>query len=78
MTTRELLIREINHAPEDVLKGMLRYLRSELKRQKGYQHPATEQTTGPYAEYWNQFIGAFADEEWDRPVRGMLEQREAW
>jgi len=78
MTTRELLIHEINHAPDDVLKVTLRYLQTELQRRGLTQHRSVEQTTGPYADYWNQFIGVFADEEWDRPAQGTLEQREAW
>ena len=72
MTTRELLIREINRAPEDVLHQTLHYLQQELEKRHlapGKQRP---QTTGPYADYWNQFIGAFADEEWERPEQNVL------
>lgn len=36
------------------------------------------QTTGPYADYWNQFVGVLADEQWERPEQGIWEQREAW
>lgn len=78
MTTREMLIREINHAPDDVLTVTLRYLQTELQRRGLTQHGTVEQTTGTYADYWNQFIGAFASEEWDRPSQGTLEQRETW
>jgi hypothetical protein len=77
MTTRESLIREINRAPEDVLQKTLRYLRTELRRRQR-QHDQGAQTTGPYADYWNQFIGVFAGEEWERPAQETLEQREAW
>jgi len=38
----------------------------------------TSATTGPYADYWNQFIGAAADEVWERPTQDELEQREVW
>ncbi len=33
---------------------------------------------GPYADYWNQFIGAVSDERWERPIQGELEPREVW
>lgn len=78
MTTRELLIREINRAPEDVLQRMLHYLQQELEQRRPIRDGQRPQTTGPYADYWNQFIGAFADEEWERPAQGGLEQRESW
>jgi hypothetical protein len=77
MTTRESLLREINRAPEEVLQKTLRYLRGELRRRQP-QYNQIAQTTGPYADYWNQFVGVFADEEWERPAQGTLEQREAW
>ena len=60
MTTRELLIREINRAPEDVLRRTLRYLQVELQQRRPAPRGQTPQTTGPYADYWNQFICAFA------------------
>jgi hypothetical protein len=78
MTTRELLLREINHAPEDVLEETLRYLQNELKKRGLVQRPAIEQANGPFADYWNQFVGAFAGEEWERPGQGAAEQRESW
>jgi hypothetical protein len=78
MTTRELLIREINRAPEDVLQQTLHYLQQELGKRRPALDKQRPQTTGPYADYWNQFIGAFADEEWERPAQGTLETREAW
>jgi hypothetical protein len=78
MTTRELLICEINHAPDNVLKVTLHYLQTELQRRGLTQHRTVEQTTGPYADYWNQIIGVFANEELDRPAQGTLEQREGW
>ena len=78
MSTRELLIEEINHAPEDVLQQLLHYLRAELKWRNGGSRPTHPTTTGPYADYWNQFIGLFADEEWERPPQDLLEQREEW
>lgn len=78
MSTRELLIEEINHAPEDVLQQLLHYLRAELKWRNGESRPPHLTTTGPYADYWNQFIGLFADEEWDRPPQDLLEPREEW
>ena len=34
--------------------------------------------TGPHGEYWNQFIGLFAGEEWERPPQDPVEQREEW
>jgi hypothetical protein len=77
MSTRELLIEEINHAPEDLLKLLLQVLQVELKK-RGFAQPARPATTGPYAAYWNQFIGRFADEEWERPPQDVLEQREEW
>ena len=76
MTTRERLICEINRAPEDLVQQTLHFLQQEL----GERHPALDnqrlQTTGPHADYWNQFIGAFADEEWERPAQGVPEQRD--
>lgn len=78
MTTRELLIREINQAPEDVLQEILDYLHQELQRRGLPQQPDSVRTTGPYADYWNQYIGLFAGEEWERPEQGNLESREQW
>lgn len=78
MTTRELLIREINQAPEDVLQETLDYLREELRRRGQLKSPNAPQINGPYSEYWNQYIGVFAGEEWERPDQGNLEDREAW
>lgn len=77
MSTRELLIEEINQAPEDILQLLLQVLQSELKK-RGFTQPIQSATTGPYAAYWNQFIGRFADEEWERPPQDLLEQREEW
>ena len=83
MSTRELLIQEIAYAPEDILQHLLRYLHAELK----WQHPINQNltnpplrpmTTGAYADYWNQFIGVFADEPWERPSQDLLEEREEW
>ena len=78
MTTRDILIREIQGAPEDILQRTLRFLQRELRERSPATEKSTPQTTGPYADYWNQFIGAFADEEWERPAQGALETREAW
>lgn len=78
MSTQELLIAEINHAPEDVLQRLLRYLRSELQQPNKLQTPSRLATTGPYADYWNQFIGAFANEEWERLPQDEIEEREVW
>jgi len=39
MSTPELLIEEINHAPEDVLQQLLHYLRAELKWRNGAERP---------------------------------------
>lgn len=78
MTTRELLIQEINQAPEDVLQMMLRYLQAEQQRRNSPQRAKPTKTIGSYADYWNQFIGAMAEESWDRPLQGNLEQRPAW
>lgn len=78
MTTRELLIREINQAPEDVLQEMLQYLRQQLRQRSLPERHIRPQATGPYADYWNQYIGAFADEEWERPDQGTLEERDQW
>lgn len=78
MSTRELLIQEINHASEDVLLRLLRYLQIELKRANGTLQATRPTTTGAYADYWNQFIGIFADEEWERPPQDKLEQRLEW
>ncbi len=78
MSTRELLIEEINHAPEDVLQQLLRYLQIELKQPNSIPQSMRPTTTGSYADYWNQFIGVFADEEWERPPQTLLEQREEW
>lgn len=78
MSTQELLIEEINHAPEDVLQRLLRYLRTELQHQGKPQHPVRPMTSGPYANYWNQFVGAFANEEWERLPQDALEVREMW
>ena len=70
MTTRDILIREIQGAPEDILQRTLRFLQRELRERSPATEKSTPQTTGPYADYWNQFIGAFADEEWERPAQG--------
>ena len=78
MTIRELLIQEINQAPDDVLQMMLRYLQAEQQRGSAPQRTKPAKTTGIYADYWNQFIGALADEPWERPPQGNLEQRVAW
>lgn len=78
MTTRELLIREINQAPEDVLQETLDYLRQELRRRGQLKSQNIPQIIGPYSEYWIQYIGVFAGEEWDRPDQGSIEDREAW
>jgi hypothetical protein len=72
------LIREINRAPEDVLQKTPRYLQAELRRHRSPLQQPAAQTTGLYADYWNQFIGAFAGEEWERPPQGTLERCEAW
>lgn len=67
MTTRERLNHELDRASEDVLQRTLRYLQRELEKRRPAQDRQRPQTTGPYADYWNQFIGAFAGEEWERP-----------
>lgn len=77
MSTRELLLEEINYAPEDVLKLLLQVLQAELKK-RGFGPVPHQTTVGPYADYWNQFIGRFANEEWERPPQDALEQREEW
>jgi hypothetical protein len=74
MSTRELLIEEINQAPEDLLRLLLQILQAELKK-RGFPQSVQPATTGPYAAYWNQFIGRFANEEWERPPQDLLEQR---
>lgn len=78
MTTRELLIQEINQAPEDVLQMLLRYLQAEQQRRNSPSPAQSTKTAGLYADYWNQFIGVLADEPWERPAQGTQEQREAW
>jgi hypothetical protein len=78
MTTRELLLREINHAPEEVLEETLRYLQHELEKRGLMHRPSVEQARGPFADYWNQFIGAFAGEDWERPEQGNAEERASW
>jgi len=78
MTTRELLIQEINQAPEDVLQMLLRYLQAEQQRRQSPQGTKPLQTIGPYATYWNQFVGTAADERWERSPQGALEQCPAW
>lgn len=78
MTTRELLIQEINQAPEDVLQLLLRYLQAEQQRRNPSRHAKVTKTTGSYADYWNQFIAAAGNEGWERPLQGKLEQREVW
>jgi len=78
MSTRELLIEEINRASEDVLQRLLLYLQVELKWTNGVQKSTNPTTRGPYADYWNQFIGVFADEEWERPPQESIEQRAEW
>ncbi len=78
MTTRELLLREINHAPEDVLEETLRYLQRKLEKRGLMQRPDTEEARGAFADYWNQFIGTFAGEEWERPAQGSAEERDSW
>ncbi|MCB0081172.1 MAG: hypothetical protein KDE47_09590 [Caldilineaceae bacterium] len=78
MTTRELLIQEIEHAPDDLVQLLLRYIRAEQQRRQATKADHAAQTLGPFADYWNQFIGAAGDEPWERPAQGTLEQREAW
>ena len=78
MTTRELLIQEINQAPEDVIQMLSRYLQAEQQRRSSPHRAKPAKTTGIYADYWNQFIGVLADEPWERPTQGNLEQRIAW
>ena len=78
MTTRELLIHEIEHAPDDLVQILLRYLRTEQHHRQSMRATEAPQTRGPYADYWNQFIGAAGDEPWERSPQGTLEQREAW
>ena len=78
MTTRELLIREINQAPEDVLQETLQYLLRQLHQRDRLEQRTRPYTTGPYADYWNQYIGVFADEEWERPQQETFEAREQW
>lgn len=78
MTTRELLIQEIERAPDDLVQLLLCYLRAEQQRRQSAQVEHVTQTLGPYADDWNQFIGAASDEQWACPVQGSLEQREAW
>ncbi|MFN8495374.1 MAG: hypothetical protein U0350_47705 [Caldilineaceae bacterium] len=78
MTTRELLIQEINQASEEVLLMMLRYLQSERDWRRSRQSTKTVKASGPYADYWNQFVGALAEETWERPPQGNWEQRPAW
>lgn len=78
MSTRELLIREINQAPEDLLQILLHYLQTEQQRRKSLQDTSAPQTVGPYADYWNQFVGAADDGPWERPPQGNLEQRVEW
>lgn len=78
MTTRELLIQEIERAPEDLVQLLLRYMHAEQQRRQSAQPTKADATIGPYADYWNQFVGAAGDEPWERPPQGTLEQREAW
>lgn len=78
MRTKELLIEEINHAPEGLLQQLLRYLRVDLQEQNKIVNRAQPSTNGPYADYWNQYLGAFVNQEWDRPAQDSLEQRESW
>ncbi|MCX6044809.1 MAG: hypothetical protein NT075_06820 [Chloroflexi bacterium] len=78
MTIRELLIEEINQAPEDVLQRLLSYLQVELNRRDSVQKLTRPTTSGPYADEWNQFIGIFSNEEWERPSQDLLEQRAEW
>jgi hypothetical protein len=77
MSTKELLIEEINQAPEDVLRRLLNYLYTELHAHNGIRS-ALHLAAGPYADYWNQFIGVWANQEWERPPQDDLEEREAW
>lgn len=78
MTTRELLIQEIERAPEDLVQLLLRYMRAEQQRRQSTQPAKVAAMIGPYADYWNQFIGPTDDEPWERPPQNTLEQREAW
>jgi hypothetical protein len=77
MTTRELLLREIGRAPDEVLEETLRYLQHELAK-RGLSQRHTGEVPGPYANYWNQFVGHFMGEEWERPNQGNTEDRAAW
>ncbi|MEM7133049.1 MAG: type II toxin-antitoxin system Phd/YefM family antitoxin [Chloroflexota bacterium] len=66
--------------------AMLQYLDaavSRLEAQLEVDQPESiqasgQEVTGPYSTHWNQFIGAFANEDWERPEQGTLEAREAW
>jgi hypothetical protein len=77
MTTRERLIEEIRQAPEDLLQPILDYLLVE-RRQRSAPPPIPQKASGLHAAYWNQFIGVFAGEEWERPPQDLLEPRPAW
>lgn len=78
MTMRETLIDEIKRAPDELLPNLLSYLRREIKRRQPNREIAAPAIKGAYADYWNQFIGAFANEEWERPPQDPVEKRNEW
>lgn len=57
---------------------LLRYLQAKQQRHSSPPRAKTAKATSIYADYWNQFIGTLADEPWERPAQGSLEQRVAW
>jgi hypothetical protein len=69
---------EIKQAPEELLQALLAYLQVERMQRTPTRPAPPGKAAGPHAEYWNQFIGAFADEEWERPPQDPLETRPAW
>jgi hypothetical protein len=69
MTQRDVLIREIDRLPDNLVREVLAYMR---QRMRDHGSPIR----GNYASYWNRFIGVFSDQEWERPTQGFFEDRE--
>jgi hypothetical protein len=69
MTARETLIQEIDRLPESLVYELLALVRQRTANQSAY-------LSGQYADYWRQYIGAFAGEEWERPTQGVFESRD--
>lgn len=70
---QDILIQEINRLPDDVVRELLAFLQQRTRLESNM--PSSSES-GRYANYWRQYIGAFAGEEWERPAQGTFEARD--